>query len=123
MNAIIRILLSPYTIFGPRRAEVGSRRVRVWLTRTAQPATTRALVVCKNSLGVTHNLLLRRTGNMPKDTSGSVSGTVSFAESVVQSVIRPLSGSGGLHNLFYSLPEAPIYSNQITESSQNQSAD
>src|SRR3990172_3493371 len=111
MNAIIRILFSPYLTFGPRRAGPGSRRVRDWLTPIAHSAVAIALVVCKNSVGVTHSRLLKRTGKMPKSTSGGASGLLAIIESAVQSGIRPLSGSSRLDNRFYSLVGANFTQN------------
>ncbi|MDP2754189.1 MAG: hypothetical protein Q8P40_07340 [Nitrospirota bacterium] len=92
MNAIIRILFSPYLIFGPRRSGSGSRRVRDWLTLSAHSAVVMALVVCKNSVGVIHNRLLRRAGKMLKSTSGGARGLLSIIESAVQFGIKASVG-------------------------------
>jgi len=110
-KAMISMLLSPYLIFGPRRDGSTRRRVKAWLIRNAHAAVARAFVVCKNSVGVTHKRLLRRTGKIPKSTSGATRNVPSLLESAVQSVIGPRSSSSGLDHLFYSLAEAQLTQN------------
>jgi hypothetical protein len=68
-----------------------------WLAEMAHAAIWLALVVCKNSRGSTHSLLLSRADNIPNSLSGSPDELAAFKKSKVELLTGPPVISMALH--------------------------